>query len=203
MSANTSMHRTVSAPLLLSEINHREALATGSTASYIPPDIDFNKLERGDLVFDQRFSDERGPVLSGRQTADYNSILREQSAPAGPLNSSSPPVQLPRSPSYFGPPSNGNQEANGNVGSYVSPVATWLWSLYYSNRMLFYCFLGLIIVVSTFYTAFTGEGSKYYVIILKASACYVFGTNRAETLFGPGFCEFGDQCGEHRSQRSL
>ncbi|SCV06199.1 LANO_0H24278g1_1 [Lachancea nothofagi CBS 11611] len=194
---NSTIHRTISEPLISNNHEYPKTVETGSTVSQLPPDVDMNKLERGDLVFDTRPTHEKSPILRKPPVSDYRSIpLNETaSAPAVPLQISAREIpDLPRRAYPEAPnPDHGNGNANENNGSYMSPITTWLWRLYYSNRTVFYCVIGLIIIVTTLYTAFTGEGSKYYVVILRASACYVFGTDRAQSLFGQSFCDFGDR----------
>ncbi|CUS24828.1 LAQU0S20e00782g1_1 [Lachancea quebecensis] len=181
--SNTPLHQSRSEPALLQSDMHywgTSALGSESTTSLLPADVDANKLERGDLVFDRKYP---------KEPAENTPLLpRSFSGPPvvapPPTAAASAPPDVARSPF----PERPNRE-NGSPAS-VSPWANWLWSLYYGNRTVFYLVLGALVTATTIYTAFTGEGSKYYAVILRATACYILGTDTAQSLFGPGFCEF-------------
>ncbi|SCU85336.1 LAME_0D00980g1_1 [Lachancea meyersii CBS 8951] len=197
------IHRTVSDSVLLSTHEPPKMLETGSTISELPLDIDMNKLERGELSFDNWTIDENSPLSLQPMASNYNSIALDdtRSAPAAhpqAQRSISAPVEMPGQ-SFLEPSRTNNGIQNSgqgaNNGTSMSFLTTWLWRLYYSNRAVFYGVIGFIIIATTLYTAFTGEGSKYYVVILRASTCYVLGTDRAQSVFGKTFCDFG----EHRN----
>ncbi|CEP60748.1 uncharacterized protein LALA0_S01e18052g [Lachancea lanzarotensis] len=194
------LNRTVSEPLLLSDHEHEKLMETGSTISQLPPDIDMNKLERGDLIFDRPVVDEDSPLSFKPSASKYNAIPLNDNilTPGGqpPAHRSiSAPMEFPERP-VSGQISDDNGEhnftRNENNGSSMSVLTAWLWRLYYSNKTVFYGVIGFIIVGTTIYTALTGQGSKYYVVILRASTCYVLGTDRAQSVFGKNFCDFGE-----------
>ncbi|SCU85581.1 LAFA_0D16512g1_1 [Lachancea sp. 'fantastica'] len=201
---DSTFHRTVSEPLLLSDHEHEKLIETGSTISQLPPDIDMNKLERGDLIFDRPIADENSPLSFKPSASKYNSIplndefLNLKGQPHA-QRSLSAPVELHEQPvsAHTDDNSSGNQNptASGNNSSSMSFLTAWLWRLYYGNKTVFYAVIGFIIVGTTIYTALTGQGSKYYVVILRATTCYVLGADRAQSVFGKSFCEFG----EHRT----
>ncbi|CAR24534.1 KLTH0F18084p [Lachancea thermotolerans CBS 6340] len=181
--SNPPLHQSHSEPALFqTDVHHWGASALGSesTSSLLPADIDVNKLERGDLVFDRKVVTEPAentPLLP-------RSVSGPPAVAPPPTAAASAPPDVARSP-FPERPSRENMDPTG-----MSPWTNWLWSLYYGNRTMFYLVLGVLVTATTIYTAFTGEGSKYYAVILRATACYIMGTDTAQSLFGPGFCEF-------------
>lgn len=189
---STKLSRTVSEPALPHKApqpgfynNH----SSESTSSQLPADIDVNKLERGDLRFedDHRIhSTESSPLLPRPPRTKYSSMPIEQTISAPAIPTIHEPPRSPVTSPFPEPP-----DQNNRNGSYMSPWTAWLWRLYYNNRAIFYVVIVVILILTTIYTAFTGEGSRYYAVILRASGCYILGTDRAQSLFGSGFCKFG------------
>ncbi|SCU83439.1 LAMI_0C03224g1_1 [Lachancea mirantina] len=168
--------------------------------------IDYNKLERGeyspapkspvqqDAVKPKSRESKLLPTLDlfPRGNTEGNPTIHSNGAMSAPPTCliEHPPRDMNRSP--LPSPRLPDCSQNPQDPQRQSQITNWLWALYYNNQIIFYCVFGLLLIASSIYTALTGKGSKYYVVIVRATICWIMGSNVSQNLLGDGFCSFGD-----------
>ncbi|AGO12700.1 AaceriADR227Wp [[Ashbya] aceris (nom. inval.)] len=50
--------------------------------------------------------------------------------------------------------------------------------------------VGIFMFAGSMYSISTGKGTQYLTSLMKATLCWLLGSNTANLIFGEGFCEF-------------
>ncbi|AET39115.1 uncharacterized protein Ecym_4033 [Eremothecium cymbalariae DBVPG len=141
-----------------------------------PFEHDLSALEKGE------FRREQSPLIPdhGADSTNYQSFVHVDQAPV--ITQGSMPMTPIPLPSHGG--------LNPVEPTDPSPFTQFLEHMYEKYPSYITGLVVILIFAGSMYSISTGKGTQYLTAMMKATLCWLLGSNTANLIFGDGFCEF-------------
>ncbi|AMD21046.1 HEL235Cp [Eremothecium sinecaudum] len=194
---SSSSHSDSKARLHVPRVPSREHVSAATSLSsrrsemlHSPYDHDLSALEKGELQLHR----EQSPLIPDHvaDSTNYQSFVHVEQQPV--ITQGSMPMTPIPLPGHGSIHMTSQMQQNGQeLSCRKTHLNRFLTHLYEKYPSYLTGFVVILMFAGSMYSISTGKGTRYITAAMKATLCWLLGSNTADLIFGDGFCEFDFQ----------